>query len=52
MIYTYVHKIKHTLDRAQYAHDLGGRCAVPINGHIGCNLHGTSMGTIHLSRNL
>ena len=27
-------------------------CAVPINGHIGCYMHGTSMGTIHLSRNL
>ena len=27
-------------------------CAVPINGHTGCCMDGTSMGTIHLSRNL
>ena len=27
-------------------------CAVPINGHTKCYMHGTSMGTIHLSRNL
>ena len=27
-------------------------CAVPIHGHIRCYMYGTSMGTIHLSRNL